>query len=111
AVSLSDKYAVYRDGDEKPNDSGIYALVGELNHPMRITQTELAAHPAWSVYGIYAEQHPLLRGWLAAPLVGSDGQNIGLLQLSDKYEGEFTADDEAVTVQLAQMASVAVEKA
>jgi PAS domain-containing protein len=31
--------------------------------------------------------------------------------LSDKYEGEFTAEDEAVTVQLAQMASGAVEKA
>lgn len=43
--------------------------------------------------------------------MGRDGQNIGLLQLSDKYEGEFTAEDEAITVQLAQMASVAIEKA
>jgi signal transduction histidine kinase/ActR/RegA family two-component response regulator len=52
-----------------------------------------------------------MRGWLAAPLVGRDGQNIGLLQLSDKYEGEFTEADESILVQLAQMASVAVENA
>jgi signal transduction histidine kinase len=34
-----------------------------------------------------------------------------LIQLSDKYEGEFTAEDEAIVVQLAQMASVAVNNA
>jgi signal transduction histidine kinase/ActR/RegA family two-component response regulator len=43
--------------------------------------------------------------------VGRDGQNIGLIQLSDKYEGEFTETDEAILVQLAQMASVAIENA
>jgi signal transduction histidine kinase/CheY-like chemotaxis protein len=52
-----------------------------------------------------------MRGWLAAPLVSRDGRNIGLIQLSDKFEGEFTEDDEAVLVQLAQMASVAIENA
>jgi signal transduction histidine kinase len=52
-----------------------------------------------------------MRGWLAAPLVGRDGRNLGLIQLSDKCDGEFTAEDEAVLVQLAQMASVAIENA
>jgi PAS domain S-box-containing protein len=50
-------------------------------------------------------------GWLAAPLVGRDGRNLGLLQLADRADGEFTADDEAVLVQLAQMAAVSLENA
>lgn len=36
---------------------------------------------------------------------------MGLIQLSDKYEGDFTSDDEAILVQLAQIASLAVESA
>ena len=50
-----------------------------------------------------------MRGWLAAPLIGRDGTRLGLVQLSDKYEGEFTEEDEAILMQLAQMSSVAVE--
>jgi signal transduction histidine kinase len=78
---------------------------------MRLTQAELEAHPGWRGFGKEAGRHPPLRGWLAAPLVASDGRNIGLVALSDKYEGEFTADDEAILVQLAQVASVAIEDA
>jgi GAF domain-containing protein len=110
-VSLSDKYAAWREYDEKPDGSGIYRLVCELNRPMRMTQAELEAHPAWRGFGQAAGKHPPLRGWLAAPLIGRRGENLGLIQLSDKEEGEFTAEDEAVLVQLAQMASVAIENA
>lgn len=53
-----------------------------------------------------------MRGWLAAPLVGRDGRNLGLIQLSDKQDGsEFDEADEAMLVQLAQFASAAVEQA
>jgi PAS domain S-box-containing protein len=52
-----------------------------------------------------------MRGWLAVPLTGRDGQNMGLLQLSDKYEGEFTLRDEYVAAELAQLASIAMENA
>ncbi|MBD2387806.1 response regulator [Cylindrospermum sp. FACHB-282] len=111
AIYLSDKYAAWRNYDKKPDGSGIYACVCHLNRPMRMTQSELEAHPRWRGFGKEAENHPPMRGWLAVPLVGRDGQNIGLIQLSDKYEGEFTEADEAILVQLAQMASVAVENA
>ena len=111
AVYLSDKYAQWRGYDAKPDGSGIYACVCHLNRPMRMTQAELEAHPHWRGFGKEAENHPAMRGWLAAPLVGRDGHNIGLIQLSDKYEGDFTETDEAVVVQLAQMASIAVENA
>lgn len=110
-IYMSDKYAQWRDYDEKPDGSGIYACVCHLNHPMRMTQTELEAHPRWQGFSKATEKHPPMRGWLAAPLVGRDGQNMGLIQLSDKYEGDFTEADEAILVQLAQMASVAVENA
>jgi signal transduction histidine kinase/ActR/RegA family two-component response regulator len=76
-----------------------------------MTQAELEAHPRWKGFGDAADKHPPMRGWLAAPLVGRDGHNIGLIQLSDKYVGEFTPSDESILIQLAQMASVAVENA
>ena len=109
AVSLSDKYARWRDYNVPPDGSGIYALVCRLNQPMRLTQAELEAHPAWRGFGAEAERHPPMRGWLAAPLMARDGRNLGLIQLSDRNEGEFTEQDEAILVQLAQMASTTIE--
>ena len=50
-----------------------------------------------------------MRGWLAAPFFGRRRQNLGVIQLSDKVEGEFNEEDEAVLVQLSQIASVAIE--
>jgi|GEM_PF-7002027 signal transduction histidine kinase/CHASE3 domain sensor protein len=108
-ISLSDKYAQWRDYKEKSDGSGIYSCVCHSNRPMRMTQTELESHPRWLGYGKEAGKHPPMRGWLAAPLTTRDGKNIGLIQLSDKYEGEFTEEDEAMVVQLAQMASIAIE--
>ncbi len=110
-VSLSDKYEAWRAFDARPDGSGIYSLVCKLNRPMRLTQEELVRHPAWMAFGKHSAGHPPLRGWLAAPLVGRDGKNLGLIQLSDKDHGDFTEDDEAILVQLAQMASVAIENA
>lgn len=111
AVSLSEKYAHWRDYDTQPDGSGIYSVVCETNRPMRLTQQELEQHPAWRNFGKEAAHHPPMRGWLAVPLIGRSGQNLGVIQLSDKYAGEFTAADEAILVQFAQMASVAIENA
>lgn len=110
AVSLSDKYAGWREYDERPDGSGIYRLVFRANRPFRMTQAELEAHPAWRRFGKAAAKHPPMRGWLAAPLAGRHGRNIGLVQLSDKYEGDFTEEDETILVALAQIASVAIER-
>jgi serine phosphatase RsbU (regulator of sigma subunit) len=48
---------------------------------------------------------------LAAPLIDRDGRPRGLIALSGKRGGEFTEDDESILVQLAHMASVAIENA
>jgi GAF domain-containing protein len=50
-------------------------------------------------------------GWLAASLTALDGTELGAIQLFDKVTGAFSADDEAVLLHLAQMASAAVERA
>ncbi|MEW6491706.1 MAG: ATP-binding protein, partial [Cyanobacteriota bacterium] len=110
-VSLSDKYTYWRNYDAKLNGSGIYSLVCCQQRPMRMTQAQLEAHPAWQHFGKEARKHPPMRGWLAVPLTSRSGKNMGLIQLSDKYEGEFTEDDEAIAVQLAQMAAAAIDNA
>ena len=111
AVALTDKFGEWRGYETMPDGEGIYAWLCEENRPARMTQVELEAHPRWRGFGKHAPQHPLVRGWLAAPLVGRDGRNLGLIQLSDKEDGsDFDAADEAMLVQLAQFASAAVEQ-
>ena len=46
---------------------------------------------------------------LAAPLLGRDGRTLGAIELVGSADHPFSAEDEAILVQLAQMASVAVE--
>jgi PAS domain S-box-containing protein len=111
AVSLSEKYAARQGYDRAPNGSGIYAEVCRTNRPIRLTQEELEAHPLWRGFGPHAHEHPPMNGWLAVPLVGGSGENLGLLQASDKEDGSFTENDEAALVQLAQFASAAIEAA
>jgi GAF domain-containing protein len=45
---------------------------------------------------------------LVAPLVARDGSSIGLIELWDK-DTEFTLADEAIVIQLTQMAANAIE--
>jgi len=111
AVSLSDKYARYRGYNVKPDGSGIYAEVCRTNRPMRLTHAELTAHPAWKGFGAARSTHPPMRGWLAVPLVDRMGGNIGLIQVSDKIDGDFTDEDEAILAQLASITANSFENA
>jgi PAS domain S-box-containing protein len=109
SLSLSEKYDM-GNGYQGPGDaSGLPTLVLEPGQSLRLTQAELEAHPHWGALGQRSETHPPLRGLLAVPLVGGDGENIGSLKLSDKKEGDFTQRDQYVALELAQLASVAIE--
>lgn len=109
AVSLSEKYAPWQAVATPMEGFGIPVLNDQITTPTRLTHVELEAHPVWSgVVSETANRLPM-RGWLGVPLVGRDGRIFGLIQLSDKVEGEFTADDEALLVQLAQVAAIALE--
>lgn len=48
-------------------------------------------------------------GGLVAPLLGRDGESFGLIQVSGRFEVDFTEEDEAVLTQLAQSGSTAIE--
>ncbi len=114
AVSHSDKYAHSRDFVRLSHGCGLSSRVCDSNSPMRLTQEELEALPLWRETGEPVRQvggSPPMRGWLAVPLTGRDGRNIGLLQMTDKYEGEFTLQDQYVSIELAQLASIAIENA
>ena len=50
-----------------------------------------------------------LRGYLAAPLLDREGVCVGLIELSDRLEGEFDERDESMLEQLARLASAAIE--
>lgn len=108
-VSLSEKYAAYREMAKASFESGLCAMVSESNRAVRMTQAELESHPLWRSYSDYALTLPTIRGWLAVPLVSLNGKNMGVLQLSGKYEGDFTQQDEYVAIELAQMASIAIK--
>jgi GAF domain-containing protein len=108
--SLSDKYADFRDFTMPAQGVGVHALVVSENVALRLTQTELENHPAWLGYADAADTHQPLRGLLAVPIVGEDGLNYGLLQLSDKADGgDFDEDDERELQRLAALAALALD--
>jgi signal transduction histidine kinase/CheY-like chemotaxis protein len=109
SVSLSDKYAEFRSLVITPDPFGIASLVRQTIRPVRLTQEELEALPAWRPVSDQDDATLPHRGWLAAPLFSRSGDGIGVIHLSDRAEGDFTAEDEAVLVQLGRLASVAIE--
>ena len=109
AISLSGKYAAHRGSELRPD--GLSAYVCRTNRSLRLTEAEVEAHPEWNgSNGGEAAPVPT-RGWLGVPLVGHGGRNLGVVQLSDKQEGDFTPEDEAVLAQLAATAAVGLENA
>lgn len=107
--SLSPKYAKWADYGAPALGFGTHAWLLEFNAPVRMTQAELEAHPAWKGFGEEKDEHPPLRGWLAAPIIDSHGNNWGLMQASDKYEGDFTEEDEQRFVRFSHLVSQQLE--
>jgi GAF domain-containing protein len=93
--SLSEKYAQYHDFRVHPQGAGLHALAIPPGEVVRLTQDEVVRHPRWQKFRPVTDEHPPMRGWLATSVCGEDGRVYGLLQLSDKRDGDdFTADDE-----------------
>ena len=109
-VSLSERYRSWRSYAVVPKGLGVLNVVTRENRTLRLTGAQLQEHPEFR--GLRdAPGHPPLPDYLAAPLVGRDGTNLGILQLSHRVDEQpFTADDEAVLVQLAQMTSSSIER-
>ncbi|HVR73831.1 MAG TPA: response regulator [Planctomycetota bacterium] len=123
AVSLSEKHRPARSPDGEV-DSGsapsrvvltpLESVVCHMQKSLRLSEGELNSHPAWQgakLGGPEGSVRPTLRGWVGAPLYERSSRNMGLVELSDKQRGDFTAEDEAVLNQLAQVASIAIDNA
>ena len=107
--SLSEKYAQWADYASPPTGFGIHAYAHTLHGPLRMTDEELRAHPKWRNFGAELGKHPPMRAWLMVPLTGSDGDNYGLIQASDRIEGDFTEQDEINLVRLGSLTSAALD--
>jgi GAF domain-containing protein len=107
--SLSEKYGEWADYRVPAKGFGIHAYAHEVSKPIRLTDAELRAHGEWRNFGPQLEHHPPMRGWLAVPLIGSDGLNYGFIQVTDRLEGDFTEQDEANLVRLAALTSMALD--
>ena len=106
--SFSDKYADWR-GRPLQLDAAATSVIATSRTASRLTAAQLPSHPDWSLMMKMKGELPPIEGVLAAPLIGREGRTVGVIYLSDKVNGEFTADDEAILVQLSQMATVAIE--
>ena len=107
--SLSEKYAAWADYRAPARGFGIHAYAHKVWRPIRLSDEALRAHPEWRNFGTELSLHPLMRGWLAVPLIGSDGENYGFIQASDRLAGDFTAQDEANLVRLASLTTTALD--
>jgi GAF domain-containing protein len=107
--SLSEKYAKWATYQTPATGYGMHGWLLRHNRPVRLTQAELEAHPEWRNFGAEASTHPPMRGWLAAPIIDREGVNWGLIQLSDKYSGEFTAEDEHNIVKFTELLAITLE--
>ncbi|MEX6502743.1 PAS domain S-box protein [Pseudomonas zhanjiangensis] len=107
ALSLSDKYQAWR--ATVFEEDAFTPLLDQLDQPLLLSDAQLRSHPQWSHLDHAGAPLPPRRGWLAVPLKDQAGNKLGLLQLSDKAQGEFDPDDLAVAQQFAQMAVAVLE--
>ena len=109
AHSFSRKYGKYNTTDVMPREEGIWGAIVEQKIPMRMTHEALLAHPRWEAISNPKDKcslgYPPLRNWLAVPVLRRDGEIIGVIQLRDKYKGDFTEQNQALLSRLSNVIS------
>ncbi len=83
----------------------------QLERPVRLPRPQNGAPLSGEIVPAELIKGLPLDGWLAAPVVTREGRVVGLIQLSDKIDGEFTAEDEGLAMQLARLASTTIDSA
>jgi signal transduction histidine kinase len=97
-------------GRDVPERCDLAAISCETGRPLRRSSEQLRAHLSSCQAHSRAEQDAT-GGWLAVPLARQNGMNIGLLQVFGAEEREFDEGDQALLLQLAQLASGAIVRA
>lgn len=97
--------------------SAISQLAVAKGGSMRMSGAECADHPVLRTLASSSEPEPgseptpWARGWLVAQLTALDGAELGSIHVFGSHDGCFTELEQAILVNLAQMASAAVERA
>jgi signal transduction histidine kinase len=85
---------------------GVYMDLVEGRDAIRFSDAEMRAHARW--WGL-PEKHVPMRGLLGVRLSDADGRITGMLLVTDREEGDFTAEDESLLRQLGAIASLALQ--
>jgi CheY-like chemotaxis protein len=104
ASALSGSYEEHRERPVLRERAHLLSLLTRLRGVLKVPRGEIPS--GWPEL---AGSRNVRLGWLAAPLTGRDGRPMGLLHVLDKRDGDFTAEDESLLTQLAQMSSIAIE--
>jgi signal transduction histidine kinase len=88
-----------------PRGRGVLGVLIAEPRPLRLAN--VGQHPR--SYGFPAG-HPVMRGFLGVPIL-IRGHAWGNLYLTDKEDGQFTAQDEEAVVVLSEWAAIAIENA
>ena len=107
--SLSPKYQAWAEYHAAAVGLGTHRWLLEQTGSVRLTEAELEAHPEWKNFSSQASVHPPMRGWLATQIIDSKGTHWGLIQLSDRETGDYTASEEAALNQFADLLSLTLE--
>ena len=105
-LSLSPEWEPLGERPVLRDRAALLALLSRSRTPLRVPRGE-ASEFSWPE--LFARGGDYDRGWLAVPLAGRDGRNMGLLHLLEKRGGDFTPEDEAILIQFAQMSAIAIE--
>ena len=106
-ASFSDKYSTWR-GQPLQLDSIADTAVFRSYTATRLTEKELLDHADWDIVR-KVRIPPICGGMLAAPSPAAMARASASSTSATATMASFTADDESIAVQLAQMASIAVE--
>jgi len=102
----SARYAGWNGAPRYAENPALLGLLNSASKPLRMVQSELETQAPVQRGAL---DGPPPRGLLSAPLHGRNARRLATIFLSEKADGEFTDDDQAILMQLAQMASIAIE--
>jgi len=85
------------------------SLLDPTTGPLRISTEDLTSEPRWAPFRQSLAPRAELRNRLCAPLTGRDGRNMGWICAAASGPRLFTAEDESLLTQLAQVTSIALE--
>jgi len=109
AVSYAEHYGLQRSEAKPFGSPELHALLLSNSSPVRLGRAQTADDPRWSQLTQNDDLRHPLNGWLGVALTSRDGANLGLLELTDKVDGDFSDGDAQILNQLAGVTSVAIE--